>query len=83
MRLLSLLLLLAGCASQVPVAVPVNVDVPLVVSCHAELIAEPDWNVPRLARNATTIDKLKAALADLDISKGYIEELQTELEACS
>lgn len=77
------LLFLAACGHVQQVAEPVTVKVPVPVSCNIENIREPDWNVPRIAANAKPYDKLKAALADLELSKGYIEELTAELEACS
>ena len=83
MRLIFVLLLLAGCSENTPVAVPVPVQMPVAISCDAEPIAEPDWNIPHLAQDAGVTDKLKAALADLDLSKGYINELQAELTACT
>jgi hypothetical protein len=35
-----------------------------------------------LGPGAATADKLKAALADLELSRGYISELEAEVSAC-
>ena len=83
MRPLLLCLLLAGCTVHTPVVEPMNVSVPLAVPCETEALSEPDWNAPHLPADVDTATKLKALLADLQLSKGYIEELQAELAACS
>ena len=66
-----------------PLAVPVTVSVPVAEPCKTEDIPEPQWNIAQLGKDATSTDKLRAALADLDLSKGYIEELRAQLDACS
>lgn len=82
-KYLLLLLMLAGCDQPQVEHDPLIADVPVAVSCNAEKVAAPDWNAGHLAKDAPAIDEFKAALADLDLSKGYIDELQTELQACS
>jgi hypothetical protein len=83
MKMTFLLLLLGACAQCAPHINPATVSVPVTVSCKTEDIAEPHWNLAQLPRNADSLDRLKAALADLDLSKGYIEELHAQLDACS
>ncbi len=71
--------LLNACTERVE---PFEVKIPIAVSCVLEEEAEPGWNIPRLVSEASATDKLKAVLADLELSKGYIEELKAELTAC-
>ena len=79
---LFLLLFFSSCSTR-PVAVqPVEVKVPVTVSCEYSIIPEPDWNVVQLAPGATLTEKLKAVLADDELSHGYMEELEAMLEAC-
>ena len=76
-----LLLILTACS---PEAIqPVEVKIPIPVVCGVENIKEPDWNLPKLDKSAKPSEKLKAALADLELSKGYIDELQAELGGCN
>ncbi len=77
-----ILLLVSGCEPHIVAVTPVDVKVPIPVSCVHDVIAEPVWNIPQLKQNATAPEKLKAALADLELSQGYIGELKAELEAC-
>ncbi len=77
------LFMLAACQQRPPVGEPVIADIPVLVSCHARAVTEPDWNVPHVAKGAGASEKLKAVLADLELSKGYAEELKAELEGCS
>lgn len=83
MRLLCLILLLAGCASYTPPAFTVPVNIPISMPCAAEKITEPDWFIVSLPKNADVTAKLKAAFADLELSRGYIKELEAQLIACS
>jgi hypothetical protein len=54
----------------------------VMVSCGAGRVEAPDWNIPQLASGASAIDRLKAVLADLELSRGYIEELEAERSGC-
>ena len=81
--ILFLVLLLAACGQAQPIAEPVVVKVPVAVPCNAASVAEPDWNLDQLAEGSAPVEKLKAVLADLELSRGYIEELKAELEGCS
>ena len=82
-KTLLLLLILSACAGQKVIKEPVVVKVPVAVSCHAQEITEPDWASSHVRKDATVLEKLKAVLVDLDVSKGYREELQAQLKACS
>lgn len=81
--IIALPLMLAACQHTEQVAEPVIVKVPVAVPCSVKAIAEPQWNVARLMAGASSTAELQAVLADLDLSKGYIEELKAELKACS
>ena len=81
-NVLLLIVLVTGCTPDY-LARPIQVKVPVAVMCEGQFIAEPEWNIPHLAYSASATVKLKAALSDLALSKGYSEELKAELEACS
>ena len=83
MRWTFLFLLLGGCALRTPVAMPVSVKVPVEVTCNVQTPQEPDWNANHFSKDADALAKLKALLADLELSHGYIGELKAELVACS
>lgn len=78
-----LLLLLTSCQQAQMIDDPVIVKVPVAVSCNREAIPEPEWNMKYIGKDASSVSRLKAVLADLELSKGYIEELRAELKACS
>ncbi len=73
---------LSGCGCRDEAVRPVEVQVPVAVSCVPGGVEAPDWNIARLAPDASAADRLKAALADLELSRGYIAELEAELAAC-
>lgn len=76
-----LLLILTACT---PAAIqPVEVKIPIAVACGIEISKEPNWNLPKSTKLSKPSEKLKAALSDLELSKGYIEELQAELLSCN
>jgi len=84
MKIYALLLFLLTSCQQVPVVPePVIVKVPVAVSCHTDDITEPDWYSAHISKNADPVIKLKAVLADLNLSKGYIEELKAVIKGCS
>jgi hypothetical protein len=78
-----ILLLFSGCAQCMPEVITVPVKVPIVTPCIVEKIEVPDWYINHLTADADSVAKLKAALADLELSRSYIEELEAELAACS
>jgi|GEM_PF-789577 len=77
-----LALLLAGCSACAKIAEPVEVKVPIAVACKPAQISEPDWNLAKLNKNVDSFIKLKAALADLQLSRGYIHELEVAVKSC-
>ncbi|MEI7669174.1 MAG: hypothetical protein WCJ33_03730, partial [Pseudomonadota bacterium] len=70
-KYLLLIFILTSC-TQNKITEPILVKVPVVASCYQELIAEPDWNIPKLTKSAKPDEKLKAAISDLYLSKAYI-----------
>jgi len=83
LKLPLILPVLSACTPDIRSIEPVEVNVPVAVSCSAGAVAAPDWNIPHLDPGASTADKLKAAFADLELSRGYTEELEAELNGCS
>ena len=72
----------SGCAIPAAKVTPVEVKIPMAISCVQSPVPEPDWNIPHLRPEASATEKLKSALADLELSRGYIIELKAELAAC-
>lgn len=75
-------LLLAGCAHYVPEVKTQRVYAPVEVSCQAEAVPEPKWAFPALPATASYGDKVRAALGDLALAKGYTAELRSQMAAC-
>jgi hypothetical protein len=83
LNIIYLLPLLTGCSLLKPPPVqPVEVNIPIPVSCMPPSVPEPGWNIPRLQPMAAEEVKLKAELADLELARGYIGELEAELKGC-
>lgn len=76
-------LCLFSCSSSPVMDRPIEVKVPLAISCISEEIPEPSWNMEHLQSDAVVTEKLKAIMADLELSKGYVAQLKAELMACS
>ena len=82
MKRLSLLFLLAACATPEPVFKPVPVDVPIPVACAATPIAKPDFALSHVIKSDGLADKTKAALIELDQRKAYEAALESQLTLC-
>lgn len=83
MRAALLCLLLAGCASAPEVIEkPVEVKVPVPVPCKAPDIPVPAWPLAIVAPSASDFDFFKAALAEVELRKGYEARLRAALYAC-
>nr|WP_258874318.1 hypothetical protein [Pseudomonas oleovorans] len=78
-------LVLAGCAGH-PVPEPeprvVRVEVPVPVPCRVKTPAVPAWAADGLRREDSLEVKVRALLAERRQAKGYIRELQAEVQAC-
>lgn len=83
MRAAVLCLLLAGCAStQQVIEKPVEVQVPVPVPCKAPLIPEPAWPLAAVPAAASDFAFFRAALAEVELRKGYEARLRAALAAC-
>ena len=79
---LATLLLLAACSTPEPLFKPTVVDMPVATPCQTPLVQKPPSPLQKLAPQASLFDKIKAALIELDIRKGYEAELEAALTAC-
>ena len=77
-----LLAALASCAQQ-PIYQPVDVSVPMTVPCAAPTITQPNWPLRSVAPQALLTDKVKMALAELELRKAYEAELESAVKACA
>lgn len=71
-----------ACTPPVPRIITQQVDIPVTVPCKTAAIIEPKWNVSQLPGRATYGEKIKAIIADLELSKGYITQLSAAVAAC-
>lgn len=82
-RAAALCLLLAGCASAPQfIEKPVEVKVPVPVPCKAPEISVPAWPLAAVTASASDFEFYKAALAELELRKGYEKRLLAALGAC-
>ncbi len=76
-----IMIALCGCSQKiVDKIVPENIPIP--IACSPPVIMPPQWNVDRLKVDATDIARLRAMLADLELSKGYINQLKVAAASC-
>lgn len=67
---------LGGCANEKVV----RVEVPIAVPCHTPAVEEPVY--PKAAENAGIFERVKVALAELELRKGYEARLRAAKSAC-
>ena len=79
---LLLALTLSACATPPPVMVPVVVDEPVVVPCHAVPVARPDFALRHRTTSDTLFDKTRAALIEIDQHRAYEAQLEAQMRAC-
>jgi hypothetical protein len=78
-----LCLLLAGCASAPQIIEkPVEVKVPVPVPCKAPDVPVPAWPLAAVTPSASDFDFYKAALAEIELRKGYEARLLAALSGC-
>jgi hypothetical protein len=78
-----LCLLLAGCASAPQVIEkPVEVQIPVPVPCKVPDTPAPAWPLASVPVSASDFDFFKAALAEIELRKGYEARLLAALGAC-
>ncbi|MFX3545010.1 hypothetical protein [Ralstonia mannitolilytica] len=83
MRAALLCMVLAGCASAPQVIEkPVEVKVPVPVACKAHDVPVPAWPLEAVPASASDFDFFKAALAEIELRKGYEARLLAALGAC-
>ena len=80
-EVLILLAALASCAQQ-PIYQPVDVSVPLAVPCKTPAIMRPNWPLRKMPPQMPLFDKVKTALAELELHKAYEAELEAAVKAC-
>lgn len=80
--LIALVVLLLSSCSKQQVVVPHDVDIPVIVPCHIDLPAAPSWNSYSAAKASFPV-QVAAIIADLNLSKGYISQLQSAIAACN
>lgn len=80
MKLMTLILVLAlaGCASQ-----PQTIHVPVPTPCQASVPAEPEYNFPKLTKQNTMFEAVRALLADRELSLAYELELRAIVDTCT
>ena len=76
--------LLAGCASSPPpVEVrTVRVEVPVQVPCKVRRVPAPAWAADGLRKTDSLETKVRALLAERLQRQGYVDQLETAVEAC-
>lgn len=82
--LLTLMVVIAGCATTEPVIRTViqKVEVPIAVPCKAEIPIKPNFNFDKLTIEQDIFDKTKSILADRKLHQGYEIELEAALKSC-
>ncbi len=76
------LLFLTACASPPPVAVPIEVRVPVEMPCHTTPIAEPTWPILKIRPSDTLATKERAIIAEIQTHMGYEDLLKAALAQC-
>ena len=83
MRAAFLCLLVAGCASAPQVIEKsVEVKVPVPVPCKTPDIPVPAWPLAAVLPSASDFDFYRAALAEIELRKGYEARLLASVVAC-
>lgn len=83
------IILASGCAHtetedrpRQPVVTGVEVLVPVVQGCQVVIPAPPIWPLDVLSRQATTLEKSRAALLEIEMRARYQEDLILALKRC-
>ena len=79
---LALCLVLCACGTTEVVYKPVPVNVTVPVPCHAPAVTAPAWPTASVAPTASMFDKVKAALAELNLRRGYEARLEAANKSC-
>lgn len=79
-KALSLLLTLSAC--QGTAYIPQEVKIPVTQRCDVKMPEAPNYSLPQTPADAQLFDKVKAALSDIELYKGYTAELEAAVKAC-
>lgn len=85
MRLLFLVLLVAGCSSPPkpePITRPVIVEVPVSIPCRVAIPPEPDYATGSLPLGSDIFEQVRALLIEREQRRGVQAEQKKALEAC-
>jgi hypothetical protein len=82
MKRFLVLFLLSACAPSVPVFTPVSVEVPISVPCKTAPVERPDFALARVARGEDLMNKMRAALIEINQRKAYEAALESQLVLC-
>ncbi|SED31583.1 hypothetical protein SAMN04490185_3241 [Pseudomonas frederiksbergensis] len=80
--LMGLVVLLVGCATQVPEVRTVRMEVPVLVSCKTQEVAVPPWAAASLKKADPLELKVRALLAERRQRIGYERGLIAAVVAC-
>lgn len=78
------ILLLVGCATTKPsiITKTVEVKVPVQVPCKVKPVPKPNMPLKSLDPSSNIYDKVKTALAEIEIRKGYETNLEAAIKSC-
>jgi hypothetical protein len=83
LTVLVMLVWLSGCASPSTVVDTVEVKVPVVLPCEAEVPSPMKYATADLAASSTDFDKIRALLVERRQRMSVEQELRVLLEACT
>ena len=70
-----------GCASTPPCD-PIEVKIPVPVSCVTDVPLKPESQMAQLADTATDFEKIQALTIDFVTQKQYVNELEAVIKGC-
>ena len=81
--IMGLVVVLAGCANRAPDVQTLRVEVPVLVPCKTQEVAEPAWAAIGLKKIDSLEVKVRALLAERRQRMGYERELIAAVGACT
>ena len=73
--------LITGCAGTPPCE-PIEIKIPVPVSCVTTVPVRPESKMAQLADTATDFEKIQALTIDFIAQKQYVNELNAVIEGC-
>jgi hypothetical protein len=74
---------LTSCASQDQTFVPQRVEVPVRVPCvSSDHILHPSWPLDSITNKNTLFEKVRAALAEIELRAAYEAQLEAAVKGC-